>query len=115
VHSKNCPNVTNLMYEADRRIAVDWAKPAKATPVESALYPVKLTVYCDDRWGMLKQITATISDAETNIRNIEARTSNGQATIDAVVDIEDMKHLQRILGNLRKIPGVRDVQRVQRV
>ena len=37
------------------------------------------------------------------------------ATIDAVVDIEDMKHLQRILGNLRKIPGVRDVQRVQRV
>jgi GTP pyrophosphokinase len=103
------------MYEADRRIAVDWAKPAKAVPAESALYPVKLTVYCDDRWGMLKQITATISDAETNIRNIEARTSNGQATIDAVVDIEDMKHLQRIITGLRKIAGVRDVQRVQRV
>jgi GTP diphosphokinase / guanosine-3',5'-bis(diphosphate) 3'-diphosphatase len=115
VHSKHCPNVTNLMYEADRRIAVEWAKPAKATPAESALYPVKLTLYTDDRWGMLKQITATISDAETNIRNIEARTSNGQATIDAVVDIEDMKHLQRILSGLRKIPGVRDVQRVQRV
>ena len=115
VHSKNCPNVTNLMYEVDRRIAVDWAKPAKATPAESALYPVKLTVFCDDRWGMLKQITATISDAETNIRNIEARTGNGQATIDAIVDIEDMKHLQRILSGLRKIPGVRDVQRVQRV
>ena len=115
VHSKNCPNVTNLMYEVDRRIAVDWAKPAKATPAESALYPVKITVFCDDRWGMLKQITATISDAETNIRNIEARTGNGQATIDAVVDIEDMKHLQRILNGLKKIPGVRDVQRVQRV
>jgi GTP pyrophosphokinase len=115
VHSKNCPNVTNLMYEADRRILVDWAKPVKAAPAESALYPVKLTVYCDDRWGMLKQITATISDAETNIRNIEARTSNGQATIDAIVDIEDVKHLHRIVSGLRKIPGVRDVQRVQRV
>ena len=115
VHSKHCPNVTNLMYEVDRRIAVDWAKPAKATPSESALYPVKITVFCDDRWGMLKQITAIITDAETNIRNIEARTGNGQATIDAVVDIEDMKHLQRILNGLKKIPGVRDVQRVQRV
>ena len=115
VHSRNCPNVTNLMYEADRRITVEWGKLAKATPTESALYPVKLTLYCDDRWGMLKQITATISDSQTNIRNIEARTSNGQATIDAVVDIEDMKHLQRIITGLRKIPRVRDVQRVQRV
>ena len=25
VHSKNCPNVENLLYEADRRIAVEWA------------------------------------------------------------------------------------------
>src|SRR5215467_13926900 len=28
VHAVSCPNVTNLMYEADRRIAVEWAKPA---------------------------------------------------------------------------------------
>ncbi len=26
VHSKACPNVTNLMYEPDRRIAVEWGK-----------------------------------------------------------------------------------------
>ena len=42
-------------------------------------YPVKLTVFCDDRFGMLKQITAVIGDAKSNIRNIEARTDNGQA------------------------------------
>src|SRR2546423_5196294 len=28
VHTVSCPNVTNLMYEADRRIPVEWAKPA---------------------------------------------------------------------------------------
>jgi len=76
---------------------------------------VKLTVFCDDRFGMLKQITAIISDSKTNIRNIEARTSNGQANVDVVIEIEDLKHLEGIIHGVRKIPGVHDVQRLQRV
>ena len=28
VHSKTCPNVTNLMYEPERQIAVQWGKDA---------------------------------------------------------------------------------------
>jgi guanosine-3',5'-bis(diphosphate) 3'-pyrophosphohydrolase len=113
VHAKNCPNVVNLMYESDRRIAVDWAKPQKEDNQDG--YPVKLTVFCDDRSGMLKEMTAIISDSSTNIRNIEARTANSQATIDIVVDIEDLKHLERIIAGLRKIPGVHDVHRVQKL
>src|SRR5262244_1255001 len=42
VHAVSCPNVNNLMYEADRRIAVEWAKPPKAANGR-ATYPVKLT------------------------------------------------------------------------
>src|SRR3989442_13627868 len=76
---------------------------------------VKLTVFCDDRFGMLKQITAVISDSKTNIRNIEARTNNGQANIDIVLDIADLKHLENIVTGVRKIPGVHDVQRLQKV
>ncbi|HKW74211.1 MAG TPA: bifunctional (p)ppGpp synthetase/guanosine-3',5'-bis(diphosphate) 3'-pyrophosphohydrolase [Terriglobales bacterium] len=113
VHAVSCPNVTNLMYEADRRIAVEWAKPQKA-PTGRATYPVKLTVFCDDRAGMLKQLTAVISDDNTNIRNIEARTGDSQATIDVVIDIEDVKHLERVMGGLRKIPGIHDVQRLNK-
>jgi GTP diphosphokinase / guanosine-3',5'-bis(diphosphate) 3'-diphosphatase len=41
--------------------------------------PVKLTVYCDDRFGMLKNITGVIGDAQSNIRNIGAhRQQPGQ-------------------------------------
>ena len=111
VHSRNCPNVTNLMYESERRIAVEWARDTEA----AAGYPVKLTLFCDDRAGMLKQVTAIISDDNTNIRNIEVRTANSQANIDVVIDIEDLKHLEQIITGLRKIAGVHDVQRVQRV
>jgi len=113
VHSRNCPNVTNLMYEAERRIDVQWTS-AKEDGSPNA-YPVKLTLFCDDKWGMLKQITAVISDAKTNIRNIEARTSNGQANIDVVLDISDLKHLETIIAGVRKIPGVHDVQRLQKI
>jgi len=116
VHAVSCPNVTNLMYEADRRIAVEWSKPAKAaTPTGKATYPVKLTVFCDDRPAMLKQLTAVISDGNTNIRNIEARTADSRATIDLVIDIEDVKHLERVMTGLRKIPGIHDVQRLNKV
>src|SRR6516225_320614 len=116
VHAVSCPNVTNLMYEADRRIAVEWSKPVKAaTPSGKATYPVKLTVFCDDRPAMLKQLTAVISDGNTNIRNIEARTADSQATIDIVIDIEDVKHLERVMTGLRKIPGIHDVQRLNKV
>jgi GTP pyrophosphokinase len=114
VHAVSCPNVNNLMYEADRRIAVEWAKPPKAANGR-ATYPVKLTVFCEDRPAMLKQLTAVISEDETNIRNIEARTADSQATIDIVIDIEDVKHLERVITGLRKIPGIHDVQRLNKV
>ena len=113
VHSINCPNVTNLLYEPDRRIDVQWAhKDKEGQPIS---YPVKLTLFCDDRFGMLKQITSVITDQNTNIRNIEARTSNGQASIDVVLEIADLKHLQTIINGVRQIPGVHDVQRLQKI
>ena len=37
VHSKSCPNVTNLMYEPDRRIAVEWGKDAASSTWQSWL------------------------------------------------------------------------------
>ncbi|MBZ5507612.1 MAG: bifunctional (p)ppGpp synthetase/guanosine-3',5'-bis(diphosphate) 3'-pyrophosphohydrolase [Acidobacteriia bacterium] len=116
VHAVSCPNVNNLMYEADRRIGVEWAKAPKMAKNDGrGTYPVKLTVFCDDRPAMLKQLTAVISDDNTNIRNIEARTADSQATIDIVIDIEDVKHLERVISGLRKIPGIHDVQRLNKV
>jgi guanosine-3',5'-bis(diphosphate) 3'-pyrophosphohydrolase len=114
VHSRNCPNVNNLLYEPERRIAVEWAREAHRAAGETG-YPVKITVFCDDRPGMLKQITSIISDANTNIRNIEAKTGDSHATVDVIIDIEDLKHLERMITGIRKIPGVRDVQRVQKL
>jgi len=111
VHSITCPNVTNLLYEPERKIDVEWARD-DSTPTA---YPVKLTVFCDDRFGMLKSITGVIGDAKSNIKNIAAHTANSQASVEVVLDISDLKHLENIIAGLRKIPGVHEVQRLQKI
>ena len=111
VHSISCPNVTNLLYEPERKIDVEWARD-ESTPTA---YPVKLTVFCDDRFGMLKNITGVIGDAKSNIKNITAHTANSQASVEVVLDISDLKHLEQIIVGLRKIPGVHEVQRLQKI
>src|SRR5438067_2128867 len=114
VISKSSHNVANLLYESERRIFVEWAKPKIIGP-QKATYPVKLTVYCDDRAGLLKQLTAVISDDNTNIRHMDVRTDDHRADIDVTIDIEDVKHLDRIVSGIRKIPGILDVQRVKSI
>jgi len=114
VHSKSCANVVNLMFEPERRIDVEWGKDGNVTKGQEG-YPVKLSVSCDNRPGMLKQIATVISDTNTNIRNMEAKTDDETATVEIVADIADLKHLDRIVTGVRKIPGVRDVQRLQKL
>ncbi|MDR3792705.1 MAG: bifunctional (p)ppGpp synthetase/guanosine-3',5'-bis(diphosphate) 3'-pyrophosphohydrolase [Terracidiphilus sp.] len=116
VHSRNCPNVQNLLYEADRRIAVEWSTTPAGSTARATRYPVKVTVFCDDRTGMLKELTAVISDENTNIRSVEVgRDDNGEAIIVFVVEAEDVRHLARIVLGLRRIHGVRTVQRTQKL
>ena len=114
VHARVCPNVQNLLYESDRRIQVEWgADPASQKPTT---YPVKLTILCEDRTGMLKEFTAIISDDGTNIRSVDSRPStDGSFVVDFVIETVDVRHLTRLTQNLRKVPGVRDVQRVQKI
>ena len=116
VHARSCPNVQNLLYESDRRIAVEWSRVGDQTAGKPQRYPVKITVFCDDRTGMLKELTATISDDNTNIRGVEMRhDEDGEAIIEFVVEAEDLRHLNRMVLALRRVAGVRAVQRTQKL
>ena len=119
VHARSCPNVQNLLYESDRRIDVEWGKTADEVAGQSGAraqrYPVKITIFCDNRSGMLKELTAVISNDDTNIRAVETRDGeNGEAIVEFVVDAEDLRHLNRMVLGLRRVPGVREVQRAQK-
>jgi GTP diphosphokinase / guanosine-3',5'-bis(diphosphate) 3'-diphosphatase len=110
VHSKNCPNVQNLLYEPDRKIEVEWASTAPSAEA----YAVPLTILTEDRPGMLAEIAAAISEVRSNILNVEARTADERGMIDITVEIPDMKHLERVISSVKKIDGVYDVTRSTR-
>jgi GTP pyrophosphokinase len=113
VHARSCPNVQNLLYESDRRINVEWSRVGDAAG-RAQRYPVKITVSCDDRAGMLKELIAVISDDNANIRGVEIRhDENGEAVIEFVAEAEDVGHLNRMVLGLRRVAGVRAVQRAQ--
>ncbi len=117
VHARSCPNVQNLLYEADRRIDVAWADaPESASGPKAATYPVRLIIVCDDRSGLLKEFTAIIAEDGTNIRSVDTKPSvDGVVNVDFVIETVDLRHLERLTQNLRKVPGVRDVLRVQKI
>ena len=66
----------------------------------------------EDRKGMLAEISAKVSDINTNITNMEARTGDDQqARIDMTVEIKDVKHLERVIKSIKGVQGVLGVER----
>ena len=111
VHAATCPNVLNLMFDPERRIDVEW----DTTTSDQAPYTVRLTMQVEDRKGMLAEISAKVSDINTNITNMEARTGDDQqARIDMTVEISDVKHLERVIKSIKGVQGVLGVERTAR-
>ncbi len=111
VHSLQCSNVQKLMYESERKIAVEWARSANEP------LPVKVVVYADDRPGILHQLTSVLSAEASNIRSLETRAdekrTDDSAVIEITIDVRDKKQLERVITAFRRIPGVRDIERMQ--
>ena len=108
VHSRMCPNVQSLMYDVERKIEVEWARSADDS------FPVRLVIHTDDRPGMLNQLTSVLYAENTNIRSLEARTEidHDGGVVEMTVDVRDKKQLEKLISAMRRISGVRDVERL---
>src|SRR5271166_5869424 len=109
VHTRTCPNVQNLLYQTERRIAVEWGGSNVAT------FPVELLIRAKDRPGLLAEITAVISGAGSNIRTLESRPDRQNARVEASLEITDKRQLESILANIRRVNGVYGVERTFQV
>jgi GTP pyrophosphokinase len=110
VHSVNCTNVQNLMYEVERKIEVEWARQVQET------FQVRLAVRTEDRPGMLSQITTALFQEQTNIHTLETRPGDNPNTEGALIsmtlEVKDKRQLERVISAIRRISGVRDIERV---
>jgi GTP pyrophosphokinase len=105
VHSANCPNVKNLMFNPDREIAVEWAGERQSQ------FQVELEILMEDRQGILARVVSTIAGLKTNIRQMDSRSGDGKATAELVLEIADLKHLERVVKSISGVDGVMNVER----
>jgi guanosine-3',5'-bis(diphosphate) 3'-pyrophosphohydrolase len=106
VHASSCPNVTNLLYDPERRIGVEWEDGGEGA------YEVRLAVGLQDRPGALAAVTAVLAAMRTDIRDAQVRTFDDRtASIELTVRINDLKHLDKVVRSVRGVAGVIDVER----
>ena len=111
VHAASCSNVLNLMFDPERRVEVEWDSVGR----DAIPYVVRITMQVEDRQGMLAEISARVSDINTNITNMEARSAGDlQARIDMTVEIKDVKHLEKVIKSIKAVDGVLGVERTLR-
>src|SRR5919199_383667 len=109
VHARRCTNVQALMVNPERVVEVEWAGAGS----ETAAYAVKLLAVTENSTGMIADVTNAIKDIKTNIRASHASVEpDNRGRIEVTVEVFDLKHLDRVMSSIRKVPGVLDVERV---
>ena len=73
----------------------------------------------EDRPGMLSQVTTALFNEQTNIRTLETRPadnpSNEGAVVAMTLEVKDKRQLERAVSAIRRVSGIRDIERVNEI
>jgi GTP pyrophosphokinase len=109
IHRADCPNLLFLAHEPERRLEIDWQE------AEGERFTVRLALEGNDRRGLYADLAAAVSESGTNIRSMELRTTDGRASGAVLVEVENLAHLQKIIRAARKVKGITEVARRERI
>ncbi|MGQ0764102.1 MAG: RelA/SpoT family protein [Gemmatimonadota bacterium] len=109
IHRGDCPNLLMLVHEPERRLDIDWQEQP------GARFVVRLALEGYDRRGLYADVAAAVSSTGTDIRSMELKTVDGRMNGAAVVEVENLAHLQKIMKAVRRVKGVQEVQRREKL
>ncbi|MFI5281416.1 MAG: RelA/SpoT family protein, partial [Gemmatimonadales bacterium] len=108
IHRVDCPNLLALA-DPERRMELDWQE------VEGELFTVRLSLQGEDRRGLYADLCSAISGTGTNIRGLELNSGEGGVDGSLVVEVENLSHLTKVMKAMRRVKGVTDVGRRERL
>ncbi len=109
VHAADCPNVDQLLYDPERKIAVSW----DAAPKTFRQVKIRVTIG-KDRPGILAAISTAISASRINIAQADVRVTEDRKGLNTfTLEVSDLKQLQTAMGAIRQIDGVMGVERIR--
>lgn len=109
IHRGDCPNLLLLVHEPERRLEIDWHEMA------GERFVVRLAMDGNDRRGLYADVAAAVSATGTDIKSLELKTVDGRVTGAALVEVENLAHLERIIKAARRVKGISAVSRRERL
>ena len=111
IHRTDCINIINLsQIEKSRLIEAEWQEDVFNN--DTAEYQAELKIFCNDRSGLLVDISKVFMEKEININSINSKTSKqGIATIEVFFNIKGSQQIGSLVEKIRQIDNVIDVER----
>jgi len=108
VHKEDCPRVRHE-DEPERLVDVQWGK-------EQQLYPVRIIMKAYDRVGLLRDVTALVSNEGVNIASVVTGDySNGTVTLSLTCHTTGLDQLNKLFSKLDGVHGCISVTRDQAI
>ncbi len=106
VHTQNCAHLKKL--DAERIVDVNWDVRQKHA------YPVHIKVICNDRKGVLTEVSSVITSFDVNISYAQVETVDLIANCEFVIDVYDLQQLNAIFSAIRQLRIVRSIERIRK-
>ena len=109
IHRADCPNLLLLAHEPERRLEIDWQE------AQGERFVVRLALEGNDRRGLYADVAAAVSSTGTDIKSMDLRSTDGRTSGSMLVEVENLAHLEKIMRATRKVKGITEVARRERL
>ena len=109
IHRADCGNFRQMAIRSgDRVIEVDWGQSASA---QALVYPVDVNIEAMDRQGLLRDISEVFAKEKMNVVGVQTQSVKDLAWMTFTVEVGDSRRLQKVLGLVKEVRGVRTAKR----
>jgi GTP pyrophosphokinase len=109
VHRADCSNLRNMVTRSgDRVIEVEWGGK---TGGDGSVYPVDVAVEANDRQGLLRDISEVFAKEKMNVIGVQTQSIRGIAWMTFTVEVSSSGRLNKVLGVVAELGGVRAARR----
>ena len=97
-----------MEIDPERKVEVEWDTGAAGSR------PAKIEVICNDKKGILADISSTITSSEANITSAQLKATEDKKALGIFeVEVGSVDQLQKVMSALSKLKGVLKVERLR--
>ncbi len=111
VHRLGCRNFHNMAkHNPERVISAEWG--AGSQQPSGTIYAVDMLIEAADRHDLLRDISEVLARERVSVTAMKTRVSQGVMYMSLTVELHGAGAVQKVLGLLKDLSGVRHVQRL---